>query len=181
MIRKLAYITLAAAVLGSACAPQVRRFPLADPLWVDQDQNNVSERPDEYYSGLMADGADKMALYPLAHVWRFPLPGEAVILENRVQPEWGRHRTKGQQGRYGRPSGIVSDSHGLSGDCGLWVLDDSLLLFLDWIDCRYPGAFCLRDGRNQCWLSSIVDSSWFQVSALAGTLHGDPGNLQLAR
>ncbi|MEQ8979223.1 MAG: hypothetical protein RL846_14915, partial [Deltaproteobacteria bacterium] len=50
----------------AACATDVRRFPLADPLWIDEDQNHVPEKPSDYYSGLMADGADMMAFYPLS-------------------------------------------------------------------------------------------------------------------
>lgn len=78
MNRKLTFTAALLALAGLGCAPQVRRFPLAAPLWVDPDENHVPERPDEYYSGLMADGADKMLFFPLANVWRFPLPGEAV-------------------------------------------------------------------------------------------------------
>ena len=68
----------AALVIVAACAPQIRRFPLAEPLWVDHDQNTLTEEPDEYYSGLLADGADQMLFRPLSRVWTFPLPDEAI-------------------------------------------------------------------------------------------------------
>lgn len=71
--------TLTACLAAStACAPQIRRFPLAPPVWVDADRNPMSERPEEFYSGLLADGADQMGFRPAAEVWRFALPGEAV-------------------------------------------------------------------------------------------------------
>lgn len=61
-----------ASLLLAGCASEVRRFPLAEPLWVDQDVNHVPEEPAEYYSGLMADGADMLAFYPLSEMWTFP-------------------------------------------------------------------------------------------------------------
>lgn len=69
--------TLTLSLLLTACATDVRRFPLADPVWIDEDQNHVPEKPSEYYSGLMADGADQLAFYPLAQMWTFPLTEEA--------------------------------------------------------------------------------------------------------
>jgi hypothetical protein len=63
---------------AAACAPSVRRFPLRAPLWVDADRNHVPVEPKEYYSGLIADGADKTFFYPLAELWTFPLEREAI-------------------------------------------------------------------------------------------------------
>ncbi len=78
-MNRTAILTLVLAALSSsACAPQIRRFPLAPPVWEDADRNQVPEKPPEYYSGLMADGADMLFFYPLAQMWRLPLPGEAV-------------------------------------------------------------------------------------------------------
>lgn len=93
--RKLTFTAAALALGASACAPQVRRFPLASPTWVDADKNHVPEKPDEYYSGLMADGADKMAFYPLAQMWLVPLPGEAVnvnALDEVPNSSWYQNR-----------------------------------------------------------------------------------------
>ncbi|MEQ9503918.1 MAG: hypothetical protein RIT81_44095 [Deltaproteobacteria bacterium] len=74
-MKKLAVLLLMSL---AACATDVRRFPLADPLWIDEDQNHVPEKPSDYYSGLMADGADMMAFYPLSRMWTFPLDDEAA-------------------------------------------------------------------------------------------------------
>lgn len=61
----------------AGCAHDVRRFPLAEPLWEDPDRNHVTERPDKYWSGLYADGADMMIFYPLSKAFAFPLAGES--------------------------------------------------------------------------------------------------------
>lgn len=62
----------------SACVGEVRRFPLADPLWLDPDMNHVPERPESYYSGLQADGADQMVFRPLSDAFAFRDSGQAV-------------------------------------------------------------------------------------------------------
>lgn len=56
-----------------ACNHEVRRFPSAPPRWQDFDQNHVAEEPSEYYSGMIADAADKNFLRPLARLPYFPL------------------------------------------------------------------------------------------------------------
>ena len=63
--------------ISAGCRPDIRRFPLSDPLWEDPDRNHVPKRPGKHYSGLMADGADQMFFRPLAKLFWFPLPGEA--------------------------------------------------------------------------------------------------------
>ena len=60
-------------MLASACATSIRRFPLATPRWEDADREPFAERPDDYYSGLIADGADKMLFRPLARLFYLPL------------------------------------------------------------------------------------------------------------
>ncbi len=47
-------------------------------MWVDADTNPVSEKPDSYYSGLIADGADQLFFRPVAQAFAFHRPGEAV-------------------------------------------------------------------------------------------------------
>ncbi|MEL7370672.1 MAG: hypothetical protein AAFN74_17265 [Myxococcota bacterium] len=77
-MRRLGLLLLFAALTVSACRGGVRRFPLAPPLWVDNDMNHVPERPSKYYSGLLADGADQMVFRPLAYGFALPMPGESV-------------------------------------------------------------------------------------------------------
>ncbi len=64
--------------LLSSCSHAPPRFPLADPLWEDPDRHHVTSTPEEYYSGMYADVADKTVFRPLAKLFAFPLPGEAV-------------------------------------------------------------------------------------------------------
>lgn len=69
---------LLACCLLAACSGTPRRYPLAPPLWVDADRNPVPKKPGDYYSGLLADGADQMALRPLGELFAFHLPGEST-------------------------------------------------------------------------------------------------------
>ena len=72
---------LVASLLGLAfpfaCGSQVRRFPLAAPRWEDADRRRLEQMPGEYYSGLIADGADKVFFRPLARLPYFPLSERA--------------------------------------------------------------------------------------------------------
>jgi hypothetical protein len=72
--------TLALLVLAgtAGCYQGTRRFPLADPLWVDKDDRPITEAPAKYYSGLYADGADNLVFRPLAGMFAFPNAGEAT-------------------------------------------------------------------------------------------------------
>lgn len=74
---RAAALGLFALALLDGCSSQPRRFPLADALWEDRDRNHVPKKPDEYFSGLIADGADKMVLRPLARAFSMPLRREA--------------------------------------------------------------------------------------------------------
>lgn len=88
-------IALISALATSACSHDVRRFPLAPPVWTDPDRDAVAERPEELYSGLMADGLDKMLLYGAARTWRFELPEEAKnvnALDEVPNSSWFQNR-----------------------------------------------------------------------------------------
>ncbi len=63
--------------LLGACGSDVRRFPLASPLWEDPDRNHVPKRPSEYFSGLWGDALDQGFFRPLASIFAFPLSHEA--------------------------------------------------------------------------------------------------------
>ena len=66
-------LPLALAALA-ACSNEPRRFPLADPLWVERDRNHVPETPEEYYSGMMADVADKTLFRRLSQLFASRCP-----------------------------------------------------------------------------------------------------------
>ena len=71
-------LLLVLSVAASACAQPIRRYPMQAPLWNDADRNHVTSRPKDYYSGLMADGADQVAFRPLAHALTVPLQDQAT-------------------------------------------------------------------------------------------------------
>ena len=66
-----------AAVALTSCGQGPRRFPLSEPLWEDPDQQPIDTHPQEYYSGLIADGADQIFFRPLAQAFALPAPGES--------------------------------------------------------------------------------------------------------
>jgi hypothetical protein len=65
------------AAIATGCGPKIRRYPLADPLWLDADRGHVPKRPSKHYSGLLADGADQLFFRPLAKLFWFGLAKEA--------------------------------------------------------------------------------------------------------
>jgi hypothetical protein len=69
---------VAAASLTMACSSGIRKFPLKDPMWVDQDKRPFTEEPEEYYSSFLWDGADQMAFRPFAKLWKLNLADEAM-------------------------------------------------------------------------------------------------------
>jgi hypothetical protein len=78
-----------------ACSTAPRRFALRDPVWVDNDKNHVPEPPDDYWSGLLADGADQMVFRPLADLPRFRLPEEAAnanAIDEVANSAWFQNR-----------------------------------------------------------------------------------------
>lgn len=87
----LALLTL----LAVSCARDVRRFPLRAPLWIDPDQHPLTHSPSEYYSGIVGDAADKLALYPIANALTFPQRGEAKnvnALDEVPNSSWFQNR-----------------------------------------------------------------------------------------
>jgi hypothetical protein len=85
--------SLALCLLG--CASELRKFPLAEPMKRDPDMHPFDVEPEEYYSGLLWDGADMMAFRPFANVWAVQLPGESVnvnALDEVPQSSWWNHR-----------------------------------------------------------------------------------------
>jgi hypothetical protein len=66
-----------AALGSSACGPDLRRYPLAPPLWEDPDRNHVPKRPSEFFSGQIADAVDQSGFRPLSRLFWFPLSSEA--------------------------------------------------------------------------------------------------------
>lgn len=67
---------LCAVALG--CGGSLRRFPLAEPVWVDDDRAPFAPAPGALYTPAMWDGADQSVFRPLAEVWRLELDREAI-------------------------------------------------------------------------------------------------------
>lgn len=68
-----------AALLLSGCGgPAAHRFPLRDPLWVDHDMQPYGPQPEEQYNSWIWDAVDNTAFRPLAEVWEFEEPREAI-------------------------------------------------------------------------------------------------------
>ena len=86
---------LALAGGSSGCASTLTRFPLAEPLWVDDDQQPLTPPPEEWYSPFIWDGADESVFRPFAELWRFELDREAIdvnALDEVPASSWFTHR-----------------------------------------------------------------------------------------
>lgn len=67
------------ALLGfAACGGGLRAFPNAEPMKVDDDRQAFGPIPDEYFSGLIWDGADQSLFRPLSWFFAVDPGGEAV-------------------------------------------------------------------------------------------------------
>ena len=71
-------IGVLALVLLSGCGGGLRRFPLAEPLWVDPDQRPFSPPPPEWYSPYVWDGVDNSVFRPLSEFFLFQPDTEAL-------------------------------------------------------------------------------------------------------
>ncbi|MBW2254649.1 MAG: hypothetical protein JRI25_08650 [Deltaproteobacteria bacterium] len=71
-------ILLCVGLLAAACAPKLRPFPNADPIWVDSDESHLAERPADYWSGLAWDGIDQSLFLPMHRYFSLDLPGPAA-------------------------------------------------------------------------------------------------------
>ncbi len=86
-------LSLVVALVGCGSAP--KRFPLAPPRWEDTDRKNVEEAPKEYYSGMLADVADKNFLRPIALAPYVPLGQRALnvnALDEVPNSSWFQNR-----------------------------------------------------------------------------------------
>lgn len=76
--RLAALAWVAAAALGAGgCGAALRRYPLAEPVWVDRDDEPFAPRPEAWYSPWLWDGADNAVVRPLAELWWLELDTES--------------------------------------------------------------------------------------------------------
>jgi len=72
-------VVVAALALSTiACASAPRKFPLRDPLWVDDDQRPFKGTPEEYWSPLAWDGADQTIFRPMSKFFAVRPGSEAI-------------------------------------------------------------------------------------------------------
>jgi hypothetical protein len=76
MARLFAHLFLLSVLAG--CGGTLRRFPLRDPLWVDDDTRAFKPRPAEWYSPYVWDGMDNSVFRPTVELFRFELDREAI-------------------------------------------------------------------------------------------------------
>lgn len=77
-MRRALVLLVAAVGLASCGSPEVRRFPVEAPMWVERDDVPLDEAPETYWSGLMWDGADKTAFWPLVRFFAVDPAGPAA-------------------------------------------------------------------------------------------------------
>jgi hypothetical protein len=67
-----------AALVLTGCGAAAQRFPLRDPLWVDDDARPYAPMPAQQYNPWVSDAAESTVLRPLAEVWRWEEPRESI-------------------------------------------------------------------------------------------------------
>ncbi len=66
-------------LLVTGCASDIRRFPMAEPMWRDDgDFRTFLPMPDEYFSPFAWDGADQMLFRPMSRFFQVDPAGEAT-------------------------------------------------------------------------------------------------------
>ena len=74
LLRAFLVVTLLA-----SCASDIRRFPLAEPMWRDEgDFRTFRPMPEEYFSPFAWDGADQMLFRPMSRFFAVDPAGEAT-------------------------------------------------------------------------------------------------------
>jgi hypothetical protein len=78
-MRRLLRASLACVALSTvACGSSIRKFPLRDPLWRDDDQKPFKGPIEEYYSPLAWDAADQTIFRPVSQFFAVRPGSEAV-------------------------------------------------------------------------------------------------------
>ncbi|MDQ3035326.1 MAG: hypothetical protein M3Y87_23175 [Myxococcota bacterium] len=66
------------ATMLQGCGGRLRRFPLAEPMWVDHDRRPFGPKPPEWYSPYVWDGVDNSVFRPLVEAFVFETDREAI-------------------------------------------------------------------------------------------------------
>jgi len=111
----------------SSCASELRRFPLREPLWKDDDQATFEAMPEEYYSPFGWDAADQTIFRPISRFLAVDPAGEAEnvnAFDEVPDSSWFQNRI----GRFGMTPEEVwrgaCDGPPLSPDM-IWTIKDA--------------------------------------------------------
>lgn len=63
--------------MGACGAPDVRMFPLEDPVWIDPDESALEAPPKEYFSGFVWDAVDMTFFEPVSRYLSVDVPEHA--------------------------------------------------------------------------------------------------------
>lgn len=86
---------LSLAGLVGGCSPPLRKFPLREPLWRDDDQHPFADEPEEYYSPFGWDATDQTLFHPVSRFFAVSPPGAAVnvnALDEVPDSSWFENR-----------------------------------------------------------------------------------------
>jgi hypothetical protein len=75
--KSVANIALAALVLWG-CSTHLHRFPLRDPLWIDNDRRAFAPQPSVQYNTWVWDALDNTMFRPFAELWTYEERREAI-------------------------------------------------------------------------------------------------------
>jgi hypothetical protein len=92
-------VALAAAVGLLGCTAGLRKYPLREPMWLDQDQRPFQTEPEEYFSPFAWDAADQTIFRPITRLFAVDPAGESVnvnAVDEVADSSWFRNRI----GRY---------------------------------------------------------------------------------
>ncbi len=126
--RRFILVLLVASGLSS-CAHEIRRFPLADPMWVDEEDFRAFQpMPEEYYSPFAWDGADQMLFRPLSRFLAVDPSGAAVnvnAMDEVPDSSWYTNRlSRGPLDRETLLRGACGDEPPLD-PAGPWTITDA--------------------------------------------------------
>jgi hypothetical protein len=136
------------------CGGGLRRFPLAEPLWVDADHRPFEPRPPEWYSPYVWDGVDNSVFRPLSELWRFELARDAVnvnAMDEVPDSSWytnrlSRHAMSPSEVAFGGCEDLDPESPGIDDD-----VRGPLTIVRGKPDGASPGFF-VRDPSGQRYL-----------------------------
>ncbi|UJR85680.1 hypothetical protein [Sandaracinus amylolyticus] len=78
LARSFGRVALAALALSGCATTHTHRFPLRDPMWIDDDRIVFGPKPEEQYNSWIWDGVDNTTFRQLAELWEYEETREAI-------------------------------------------------------------------------------------------------------